>query len=255
MSSHIWIPDELSSNTRKLTGNCWRMVEAQHYVSTLKLVDSLAEQALLENLIEETKPSIPNVCHGLHPLLYTPFRYEAEYPSGSRFRRSGRTEGVYYAAELVETCVTEMVFYRLLFYAESKNLRWPLNPSEYTAFNVCYSAEAAIDLTASPFSKFYAMWTHPVDYLFCQDFADAARGVGVDALRYLSARDPKGGINLAILSCGAIKSVGPEKMQTWKIYLHGNGAQAICEFPTIRLEYGRDTFGADHRIHGMAWDR
>ena len=43
---------------------------------------------------------------------------DAPYPIGSRFRRAGRTAGVFYAAESPETAVAEMAFYRLLFFAE-----------------------------------------------------------------------------------------------------------------------------------------
>jgi hypothetical protein len=74
-------------------GDCWRLVEAQHKVSTLKLTDTLAEQALLESLLEETKPKLPEEAKGLHYLMAAPFRYGAPYPRGSRFRRAGRTPG------------------------------------------------------------------------------------------------------------------------------------------------------------------
>jgi len=42
-------------DARPLSGTCWRVVEAQHHVSTLKLVDTVEEQRLLEALIEDTK--------------------------------------------------------------------------------------------------------------------------------------------------------------------------------------------------------
>ena len=45
---------------------CWRLVEAQHHVSTLKLVDSVAQQEVLEDLIETTKPPLPPECRDLH---------------------------------------------------------------------------------------------------------------------------------------------------------------------------------------------
>jgi hypothetical protein len=73
------------------------VVKAQHRVSTLKLVDSVDEQALLEDLIEAGKPPLPPECRHLHYLLSTPFRYGAAYPAGSRFRRAGLTEGTFYA--------------------------------------------------------------------------------------------------------------------------------------------------------------
>ena len=102
-----------------MAGRCWRVVEAQHVVSTLKIVDTLAEQAQLERLLEDTKPPVPPDCTHLHYLLSTPFRYGALYPAGSRFRRAGLTPGVFYASQESETAVAEMAFRRLLFFAES----------------------------------------------------------------------------------------------------------------------------------------
>ncbi len=136
MSSATWTPAALSSEARPYRGICWRLVEAQHRVSTLKLVDTLAEQAALERLLEETKPPVPPECRHLHYLLATPFRYGAPYPQGSRFRRAGFTPGVYYASEHVETAVAEAAFHRLLFFADSPGTPWPANALELTAFSV-----------------------------------------------------------------------------------------------------------------------
>ena len=116
MSSPIWTRVALSSEFRRFNGLSWRLVEAQHRVSTLKLTDTLAEQALLEDLIDNSKPAIPPECRHLDFLIATPFRYGAVYPHGSRFRRAGRTLGVYYAAETQATAVAEMAFYRCLLY-------------------------------------------------------------------------------------------------------------------------------------------
>src|SRR5262245_43590065 len=107
------------TSARPFSGTCWRLVEAQHRISTLKLVDRPDEQEQLEILIEATKPQIPPECRHLHYLLATPFRYGAIYPAGSRFRRAGLSEGVFYAADEPETAVAEVTFHRLLFFADS----------------------------------------------------------------------------------------------------------------------------------------
>ncbi|MEQ8514082.1 MAG: RES family NAD+ phosphorylase, partial [Chromatocurvus sp.] len=85
-------------------------------MSTLRLVDTLDEQSLLEDILEETKPPVPTECIGLHYLYMTPFRY-GSYPDGSRFRRAGKTPGVYYASESPRTAIIETAFHRLLFFA------------------------------------------------------------------------------------------------------------------------------------------
>ena len=145
MSSTIWTADELSSSAQPLAARAWRAVEAQHRVSTAKLTDTLAEQERLEQLIEASKPVVPEECRHLHYLLSTPFRYGALYPRGSRFRRAGLTAGVFYGSELCRTAMTELAFYRLLFFAESPDTPWPTNPAEYTAFAVEFATERALN--------------------------------------------------------------------------------------------------------------
>ncbi|TCT05511.1 RES family NAD+ phosphorylase [Aquabacter spiritensis] len=255
MSSPIWTPAALSSEVRPFDGACWRLVEAQHRVSTLKLTDTLAEQALLEDLIEDTKPAIPPACRHLDFLLATPFRYGAPYPHGSRFRRAGRTPGVYYASETCATAVAEMAFYRLLFFADSPRTPWPANAAEFTAFSAALATERLLDLTEPPLSADAEIWTDRTDYGGCQAFADAARAIEADAIRYRSVRDPAGGANLALLLCRAFARPAPVDRQTWRLRLSRSGVQALCEFPRQALEFPRDAFAADARIAVLDWER
>jgi len=211
MSSSTSTPVARSSDARALAGTCWRLVEAQHHVSTLKLVDSVAEQELLEDLIEATKPPLPPECRDLHYLLSTPFRYGAVYPAGSRFRRAGMTEGVFYASDAPQIAVAEMAFHRLLFFADSPSTRWPANPAEYTAFSVEYATKKAIDLTKGKYRAARTRWMHVTDYSYCQAFADAARASRIEVVRYASVRDPRHGMNLALLTCRATIKVRQQR--------------------------------------------
>jgi hypothetical protein len=234
---------------------CWRVVEAQHQVSTLKLVDTIEEQAILETLIERTKPEIPHECQHFDYLLVTPFRYGTPYPRGSRFRRPGKTLGVFYASESPETAIAEMAFYRLLFFAEAPDASWPINVGEYTAFAASYGTRRALDLTRPPLDRDRLHWTNPIDYSACQNLADAARAAEIQILRYSSIRDPRHGVNLALLVCTVFTSPAPTGRQTWRIRLGSSGVQAICEFPRTHLEFGRADFNSDARIAAMNWDR
>lgn len=233
---------------------CWRLVEAQHVVSTLKLVDTLEEQELLERLLEELKPPVPPECRHLHYLLSTPFRYGAPYPRGSRFRRPGMTPGVFYGSQSVTTAVAEMAFARLLFFAESPGTPWPVNASEHTAFSVRVRTTAGLDLSAAPFDRQAQTWSHPTDYAPCHALADAARAAGVEALRYRSARDP-GGLNVALLTCRAFSSRAPLGRQAWRLHLGATGVRALCDFPPQRLAFDREAFGRDARIARLRWER
>lgn len=255
MSSPIWTRVGLSSEFRGWNGACWRLVEAQHRVSTLTITDTLAEQTVLEELIEATKPAIPPDCRALDFLLATPFRYGAEYPKGSRFRRAGRTPGVYYAAENPATAVAEMAFHRLLFFAESPETPWPSNAADYTAFSADIVTARLLDLTQAPLCAGAGVWTHLTDYAGCQDFADAARAVAADIIRYQSVRDPAKRGNLAILMGRAFARPAPVERQTWRMRLSASGVQALCEFPPQAAEFPRDAFAADPRIAALQWAR
>jgi hypothetical protein len=243
----------LADLARPASGTCWRVVEAQHYVATLPLVDSLAEQARLEHLLEATKPTLPPECRGLDYLLATPFRYRP-YPQGSRFRRAGATPGVFYAAADVETAIAEAAFYRLLFFAESPATPFPGNASEHTAFSARYGGKA-VDLTAPPLARRRNQWLHPTAYGPCQDLADQARAAQVDLIRYASVRDPARRMNVALLTCRAFRAKAPLARQTWRLRVGATGIQALCEFPRARLDFDCAAFAADARLAHFNWVR
>jgi hypothetical protein len=252
MSLATWTPDALSSERTPYRGQVWRVVEAQHHVSTLKLVDTLDEQEVLERAIEAAKPTVPEPCRHLDYLLATPFRYEPAYPKGSRFRRAGHTPGVYYAAEAIETAVAELAFLRLLFYAESPGVEPPLGAAEYTAFAALVATDRALDLTRAQLAEDRALWTDPTAYEPCQSLAERARSIDVEILRYESVRDPDRRANIAVLQCAAFSRPDAHERQTWRLRVRRESVQAIREFPDLRLEFGRKAFSADPRLQANA---
>ena len=254
MSSSTWTAVALKSSAVASRRRGWRVVEAQSKISTMKLTDTLDEQAALERLIEDTKPRVPEECRHLGYLLLTPFRY-APYPHDSRFRRAGSSDGVFYAAESVETAIAEAAFHRLLFFAESPATPWPANPGEHTAFAAQIATPRAVDLTRQPFARDRALWTHPVDYGACLALADAVRDADIEAIRYQSARDPQARANIALLTCRGFASPDVVDRQTWHLHISASGVRAACESPAIALSFGRTTFAADPRIAVLSWDR
>lgn len=254
MSSPIWTPAALHSELEALETRAWRLVEAQHRVSTLKLTDNLDEQATLESILDETKPILPSNCAHLDYLLATPFRYRP-YPTGSRFRRAGFTPGVWYGAEQPETAAAEMVFYRFLFYAESPDTPFPDDAADYTAFAADIASNSAIDLIKGKLAADSETWTHLTDYEHCQSLAEAIREAGGQVIRYMSVRDANHRANLAVLDCSAFCSSTPVDRQTWRIRISRSGAQAIREYPALGLEFPPHSFANDPRLQGMNWDR
>jgi len=230
------------------------VVEAQSKVSTMKLTDTLEEQAALEALIEETKLRVPDECKHLGYLLLAPFRY-SPHPFDSRFRRAGSMEGVFYAAESDETAVAEAVFHRLLFYAESPATPWPANPGEYTAFAVELATGRAIDLTCPPFVVERASWTHLTNYTACLDIADMMRAAELQIIRYESVRDPLARANVALLTCRAFSENDLVDRQAWHFHFGSRGVRAMREAPAGTLPFDRTAFAADPRMAGMRWER
>jgi hypothetical protein len=255
MPPHTWTSTALVSSVRPLSERLWRIVEAQHASSTLKLVDSLEEQEALERIIEETEPTLPEECEPLHRLLSGPFRHRS-YPQGSRFRRAGMTAGVFYASEAVETAIAEAAFYRLIFYADSPGTPWSLNASEHTAFSVRCGTPHGVDLMALPLVADRASWTALQDYGPCQQLADDTRNGGLEAIRYESVRDPARRANLAVLTCHAFEEAAPFETETWTLRPGSHGVQAIGGgLGRNRLEFDRTVFAADPRIASLVWDR
>lgn len=222
-------------------------METQYKASTMRLTDSLDDQALLEDILERSKPNFPAECAGLHYLLATPFRY-APYPQGSRFRRAGQPEGAFYAAESVHTAVAEMSFYRLLFFAEAPGMILPTRPVEHTVFAVACATESSIDLREPPFDRDRRVWEHPTDYAGCQHLADVSRSADIQIIRYRSVRDPQGGGNSAVLTVAALAERHPKNEQTWHIFPGTYSVRAWCENPALALEFRPKDFRNDPRI-------
>lgn len=255
MPSTISTRAELLSSAQSASGRCWRAVEAQNIVSTAKLTDNAVEQKLLEERIEKSKPRIPPECRALNYLLSTPFRYGAPYPRGSRFRRAGRGPGVFYASENPDTAIAELCFWRLVFFAESPQTKWPSGAGEYTAFASRYATDRCADLTGRPFNDREPIWMHKSKYDDCQELAEIARTANIEIIKYWSARDPKKRLNIALLTCRAFAAPEPVERQTWRIILNAYGARAICESPRSSLDFDRAAFRDDPRIDALNWDR
>jgi hypothetical protein len=209
MNPPVWEDDWFAAAGDR-TLRAWRAVEAQHVVATMRLVDSLDEQAVLEQLLEASKPAPPPATHGLHYLLATPFRYRS--PLGSRFRRAG-TAGVWYGAATLRTACAEVAYWRWRFLIDSTGLRDGELLTEHTLFTADVAGRA-LDLTEPPWSAARGTWVHPADYRSTQALAEATRGRQVQWIRYESARDP-GGTCAAVLDPRALHGPDLASQQTW----------------------------------------
>jgi hypothetical protein len=221
MSANTWTPTALASEFVAWQGAGWRAVEAQHQVATMGLVHGdLGAQAVLEDILEQAKPLLPQDAEGLHWLLSTPFRYWT-LPGGSRFRRR-QDSGVFYGAEERETACAEAGYWRLRFWNESSFLGGKSKSVPVTLFEFHAATRRALDLTQPPLDADRGLWTHPEDYSATQALADNARQGGAEALRYESVRRPDGRC-LAFLSPEVFRAVEQafgNHQQSWSLLIN-----------------------------------
>ena len=248
MSSPTWTVAVPSFEPRPYREEVWRVVESQNKSSTVRLTEDLDDQALLEELIDEVKPGFPADCRDLNFLLATPFRY-APYPNASRFRRANSYPGVFYAAEHPMTAMTELAFYRMLFFHEAPGMVLPSRPVEHRVFSVLCETARSLDLTQPPLSE-AGDWTHPTDYAACHDLADRARDEGIAVIRYQSVRDPLGRC-VALLAPSAFAETEPRRLETWHVFTRPAKVQVWREFPPLQREFDLAEFDADPRVRDL----
>jgi hypothetical protein len=202
------------ASASRLACSPWRVVEAQHLLSSRKLVDSQEEYDLLERLIDDSKPPLPGGREfaGLHHLLSTPFRYPP-LRHGSRFGR--RTErSLWYGAEALETAFAEHAYYRLLLFEGTSAALAP-NTITASAFQARVETARGVDLGAPPFDAHRRAIASPISYDATQQLGAEMRGDGVEAFRYPSARCPRGGANVGLFTPAAFAARSPKKLQNW----------------------------------------
>ena len=242
MSSDIWTRCAGESELTSLQLEPWRVVEAQHQVSTRKLVDSDAEQQVLEELIDSVKPPHPN--QRLHYLLSTPLRYPP-LRYGSRFG-TVLDPGIWYGAESIRTALAESAYYRLVFLEGTRAELGALR-TEHTAFRARVRTEHGIDLTVAPWTAWSDVISSPVEYDPTQRLGGAMRRAGVEAFRYVSARDPDRGINVGVFSARVFGRAKPRGFETWHCISTRAGVEFRKRdyFERTVLGFDRETFLVD----------
>jgi len=252
MSPSIWTQCAGDSDVTvgPLDATPWRVVEAQHQVSTRKLVDSLDEQVLLESLIDTAKPADPTGGR-LHYLLSTPFRYPP-LRHGSRFA-TRREPSLWYGSEHQRTLFADAAYYRLLFLEGSRADLAALT-TWHTAFTARVHTARGVDLTRSPFAAHRSAIADRADYAAAQQLGRDMRAAAIDAFRYPSARDPDEGTHIALFTVAAFAVTRPQSAETW----HCTASRDRVEFvrrdltATIAFAFDRHLFLVDGALPSPA---
>jgi hypothetical protein len=145
-------------------------------------------------------------------------------PLGSRFGTRWE-RGIWYGAETIATAFAEVAYYRLVFLEGTDAELGPLE-TELTAFTARIATRQGVDLTAPPFARWRGPLTSKTSYAATQPLGAAMRGAGVEAFRFISARDDAGGTNIGVFTPLAFHQPRPRGLQTW----HSVATRAGVEF-------------------------
>lgn len=181
-----WSPEWFQGSIVSRSMMAWRGVEAQHVVSTMRLVDTPEEQDLLESLLETSKPALPETAKPKHYLLITPYRYSPVH--ASRFRPPG-AKGQWYGAETIYGACAEVAYWRHRFIMDSAGLLNEVLLTEHSFFQAKIRGRS-IDLMVEPWVQARTDWTHGSDYSATHAVAAAAQERDVQWLSYESVRAP-----------------------------------------------------------------
>ncbi|MBD3619087.1 MAG: RES family NAD+ phosphorylase [Chromatiales bacterium] len=242
----LWAACGLEDVIHPIRGEFWRIVESQEQVATARLVDNLAEQGLLEELLEGVKPAPRSGSEHLDYLLMTPFRYPP-LRHGSRFGRAYEPS-LLYGALAPTTALAECAYYRFVFRAGMATPPpGPIN-TRHTLFRAGYATKQGLQLQQAPCERFRATLANPAGYGATQALGSAMRTAGVIAFEYPSARDPEGGDNVALFEPAGLYGRRPRERQEWLCELTAE-VVTFLHVPTRKTQvFARAVFEVEGRL-------
>lgn len=210
----IWRECRGADVIHPIRGRLYRLVESQERAATLGYVNTLAEQAVLEGLLETVKPATAETEVPLHYLLTTPFRYPP-LKWGSRFGRVYEPS-LFYGGKSLEVTLAEAAFYRLIFLhtMEGKSPAGSLKTA-HTVLTARYSTKLGVRLQSPPCNRRREQLAHKSDYHATQQLGSDMRAAGVAAFEYLSARAEGKGVCVALFTPAAFTASLPDSQEPW----------------------------------------
>ena len=197
MKAETWDKSWLQEHAHQRTmNNAWRGVETQYIAASLKLVNNLEEQALLEELLERSKPALPQGCENKHYLLSSPFRYFPQH--SSRFRPANQS-GSWYGASTLEGACSEVAYWRMRFILDSSDL--VKQNSEIITEHTFFQANVeglCINLMEQPWSDLSHLWKNSSDYSATHQLAAEAIAASIQWIQYDSVRAPSCALAVAL---------------------------------------------------------
>ncbi len=200
-------------NIKPLSAEVFRVAESQQKVATNMLVDTLEEQQILEEMLDQVKPSIPQECESFDYLIYSPFRYPP-LKHGSRFGKKTHPS-IFYGSKTIFAAFAELAYYRFVYYDGMKIApKKQQKVTQHTSFNVDVHTLWGVELNNPPFKKYVRKLSDPTAYGDSQRIGEAMREKGIEVFTYFSARAIDE-VNVGVFSCNAVQSYAPKTLRHW----------------------------------------
>jgi len=242
----LWQACGAEALLQPVRGTLRRLVESQEQIATSRLVSSLERQAMLEEMLEATKPPVRAGTGRLHYLLATPFRYPP-LRHGSRFGTRADSS-LLYGSLSVPTVLAEAAYCRFVFWHGMQSSPPAPLVTQHTLFAARYRTALGVRLHAPPCDAHCAALAARTSYGSTQTLGAAMRNAGVEAFEYASARDPGGRINVALFVPAALASSRPTAMEPWLCETSGERVRFLARGGSGLHEFPITTFLVDGRL-------
>lgn len=207
-------------NIKPLSVEVFRVAESQQKVATNTLVDTLEEQRILEEMLDQVKPRVPKDCESFDYLIYTPFRYPP-LKHGSRFGKKIHPS-LFYGSKTIKTAFAELAYYRFVYYDGMVTVpKKQQKVTQHTSFNVEVSTLYGVELNEPPFNKYRNKISDPSSYSDSQKLGEAMREKKVEVFTYYSARAIDE-VNVGIFNGKTIQSNAPNELKHWSCITRDN---------------------------------
>ncbi|MFK7816932.1 MAG: RES family NAD+ phosphorylase [Gammaproteobacteria bacterium] len=196
-----------------LSAEVFRVAESQQKIATNTLVDTLEEQQILEEMLDQVKPRIPQGCESFDYLIYTPFRYPP-LKHGSRFGKKIHPS-IFYGSKTINAAFAELAYYRFIYYdGMITSPRKQQKVTQHTSFSVNVRTSRGVELNKPPFNKYKRKLSDPAAYSDSQKIGEEMREKEVEVFTYFSARATNE-VNVGIFDCKAIQNFMPNALKHW----------------------------------------
>jgi len=188
MSSDIWTLCGGNRLVRKRSLEVYRVVQGQAVNGLAKFVKNASELEILEEMLENSKPPVPEEDKSDEKLIYTPFRYFLK-DKGARFN-GPNSPRVWYGSRDLNTCLREKAYHQFCFIEDSVGLKDKSIDIIFTSFLSQWKSKRCVNLCSNSFKYHHDKITSPSSYFESQKLGEDMYNDSIEIFLFPSCRNP-----------------------------------------------------------------